>query len=330
MNNIFYKKMYSTFNSSGNTGSCSNLCNYLDKEIKDNWHSHDRDNIKTEEVQKDIDKHGKGQLKKTDWKFVEIEYSPSHKEQQHLIKKTVGKTVNSLTELNTEEQKKVKQAFVSYVRNCQDIQAKNYNRERIKGGEDLKYYIKIESERKYKGYDNDVKNGKAKSGEIKKGLNLHAHVIQSRKSKDKKTIISPTSKHRNSSEKVINKQGFDRNKFTNSVEKQFDKQFSYDRPNEQTYKYLKAKKYNKLERKPPKKVKDMKKVQSQILKEEKKSEKEEKIRKDKENKIEKNEVETRKIRDKEVSKSLQKSQEEKIKVFKKKENKGLDKDMGIW
>jgi hypothetical protein len=244
--------MHTQFNTSsagsGNTGSSSNLCNYLDKEQENNWFNAEQQDIKTEEVQQDIDQNGKGQLGKEDWKFVEVEYNPSQKEQQQIIYKATGReNITDWGQLSTGEKEKVKTEFVGYVREAQDIQAKNYNRENIQSGSDLKYYGKVETQRKYKGTDEAVKNGTVKQGTEKAGLHLHAHIVQSRKGADKKTKLSPTSKHRKSTSKNSIKQGFDRNEFYNKIENKFDQRYGYDRSVNESFEWKKANKFNRLE-----------------------------------------------------------------------------------
>ena len=238
--------MHTKFSPAGsNTGSSKGLANYLDKEQANGWFDHEKDAIKSEEVVQQIDQNGKGQLGKDDWKFVEVEYNPSHKEQQKMVETATGKKdVNSLGELNAREREAVKDEFRQYVRAAQDSQAKNYNRENINKGADLKYYAKIETQRKYKGTDEAVQSGKVKQGDLKKGLNMHAHIIQSRKAADRKTKLSPLSQHRKQSHKNKIQQGFDRNKFAKQIEKDFDKKFSYSRDVKETLEYKKANKSN--------------------------------------------------------------------------------------
>lgn len=232
----------------GNTGSSASLTNYLDKEQENNWFNATENDIKTKTVQTEIDQNGKGQLGKEDWKFVEIEYNPSQKEQQEIIQHATGRAdVTEWNQLSTEDKLKVKGEFAEYVREAQHIQAKNYNRENIQDGTDLKYYGKIETERKYKGTDERVKNGKVKQGELKEGLNMHAHIIQSRKANDRKTKLAPTSKHRGSSTKNKIQQGFDRNEFINKVEQKFDERYNYNRPLKESFEWQKANKLNRLD-----------------------------------------------------------------------------------
>lgn len=229
--------MYAKINTKGNNkGSSRQLANYLDKEVKNDWYSHKSGGIDTENVINEIDKNGKGQLGKEDWKFTEISYNPSQAEQQHLVIKVTGKEVTSFNQLTSAEQEQVKTEFANLVRDYQDIQAKQYQRG-LTGGEDLKYYFKIETQRRYKGYDNEVKEGKAKQGALKKGLNLHAHIVQSRKAVDKKTKLSPQSTHKAPSKQ---RQGFNRNEFKNKLEQQFDIKHNYERSYTERFDYINA------------------------------------------------------------------------------------------
>ena len=244
--------MHTQFNISsikgGNTGSCANLTNYLDKEQENEWFNQENKSIQTDMVKSEIDRYGKGQLGKDDWKFVEVEYNPSKREQQQIIYRATGKeNVRDLNELTTEDKLKVKNEFKDYVIEAQNIQAQNFNRDNIKNGSDLKYYGKVETQRRYKGTDQEVIQGKAQQGDLKKGLNMHCHVVQSRKAKDKKTKLSPVSKHKKQSSKNRIQQGFNRNEFYNKIEKEFDRRFGYDRDLKQTFEWKKANKYNRVE-----------------------------------------------------------------------------------
>ncbi|MCG8758101.1 DUF5712 family protein, partial [Tenacibaculum finnmarkense] len=183
---------------------------------------------------------------KDQWKYVEVEYNPSQAEQKQIIESATGRTdVNEWKDLTKAEQQQVKEEFTQYVREAQDVQAQNYNRESIKNGSDLKYYGKIETQRRYKGDSKEVKQGTAKQGDLKAGLNMHCHIIQSRKAIDKKTKLAPTSKHRGQSSKSNIKQGFDRNEFYNKIEQKFDKKFNYNRDVKQTFEWKKANKLNR-------------------------------------------------------------------------------------
>lgn len=221
----------------GNVGSCERLANYLDKEIKGDWFGQSTENDSTKYVVRTIDKNGKGQLKKTDWKFCEVEYCPSFKEQQHLIKLATGRNVTDWAELTAEEQQKTKALFMDFVRKAQDKQAEHYQRKGISTGADLVWFGKIETQRQYKGFDKEVKQGKARRNEVKKGLHLHCHIIQSRKGADKKTILSPLSSNRRATTKNKIQQGFDRNGFKIKLEHLFDERFAYQRKQDETFAY---------------------------------------------------------------------------------------------
>ncbi len=222
----------------GNVGSCFSLAKYLDKEIKGEWFNSSQNIFDTKYIISQIDKNGKGQLKKTDWKFVEIEYNPSFKETQQMIKIATGRTdVIEWKQLSPAEQQATKSVFMEFVQNAQTEQAKNYNRENISTGADLLWFGKIETKRKYKGFDKDVKNGIAKSGQLKKGLNLHCHIIQSRRCINKKVKLSPLSSQKKQSSKNPIQQGFDRNKFKGTLENLFDNQFNYSRNQTETFEY---------------------------------------------------------------------------------------------
>ena len=55
-------------------------------------------------------------------------------------------------------------------RECMDEYARNFYREKIRSGDDLVWYGRVETERHYKGDDPEVEAGKAKAGERKPGL----------------------------------------------------------------------------------------------------------------------------------------------------------------
>lgn len=88
---------------------------------------------------------------------------------------------------------------------------------------------KVEENRKYKGFDKEVKEGNAKSGQIKEGDNRHIHFIVSRKTLDDKQI-SPHSNHfKSGTNSGAVKGGFDQDIFKLNTEKSFDKEFSHSR-----------------------------------------------------------------------------------------------------
>ena len=96
--------------------------------------------------------------------------------------------------------------------------AKNFN----KGlsAEDIKFYGKIHFSRDRS--DNE--------------LNMHCHLIVSRKDQSNKVKISPLTNHRNTKKGVITG-GFDRTALFENVEKGFDKLFGYNRQLSETFEY---------------------------------------------------------------------------------------------
>ena len=96
--------------------------------------------------------------------------------------------------------------------------AKNFN----KGlsAEDIKFYGKIH-------FNRDRSNNR---------LNMHCHLIVSRKDQSNKVKISPLTNHRNTKKGVITG-GFDRTALFENVEKGFDKLFGYRRQLSETFEY---------------------------------------------------------------------------------------------
>ena len=89
-----------------------------------------------------------------------------------------------------------------------------------------------------------------KEGNLKDGNNMHVHIVVSRYDKKKKFKLSPLANARNSKNKEVGTKenrrkvqgGFDRDKFVESCEKSFDKQFKYPRMSNEYYTFLKAEK----------------------------------------------------------------------------------------
>ena len=96
--------------------------------------------------------------------------------------------------------------------------AKNFN----KGlsAEDIKFYGKIHFDRDRS--DND--------------LNMHCHLIVSRKDQSNKKKLSPLTNHKNTKKGAI-KGGFDRTALFENVEKGFDRLFAYNRPLTESFEY---------------------------------------------------------------------------------------------
>ena len=179
-----------------NAGSCVNLANYLDKESGKgiSFFAQNQDNVSLTAVIHRID-NNKKTLKNYQDKFYMLSYNPSQREIAHLIKEVTGKeNVTDLSLLTDKEVEKVVSEFQNYVRDCMDIYAKNFNRERILSSKDLVWFGRVETERRYTHLDEEVKNGLKIKGELKEGLQLHAHVIVSRMDVTQTISLSPLAK----------------------------------------------------------------------------------------------------------------------------------------
>lgn len=247
----------------GNTGSCSALVNYLDKEnreleklinkhnslqeIRDfqnrrqDFFNHDKSDIGLLEVIDGIDRN-KRKLGKNDSKYFAPTISFSQKELKHLISLSTEKTeINHVWQLNPKELEIYNEHLKSYVKKVMDNYAKNFNRQEkgLQTGRDLVYYAKIEHFRKFKGTDPEVIQGLFKNGDYKPGLNSHAHVIVSRKDKTQRLKLNPTTKER-STQRTIGgnayQVGFDRAKWIDKNETTFDNLFNYQRMERERFK----------------------------------------------------------------------------------------------
>ena len=164
------------------------VAQYLEKETGEGqrFFSHTEQDISPERVIMDIDGNKKA-LGANDAKFFMLSLNPSQSEQMHLI----GRKVDDFKELTPQEKKEVFQKLEAFTRSAMDEYALNFGRDNIRGGQDLMYYARVETERSYHPEDEEAKQGIARIGEPKPGLNLHVHVIVSRKSLDGKVKLSP-------------------------------------------------------------------------------------------------------------------------------------------
>ena len=194
-----------------NAGSSRRLANYLEHEdlermyqgiYTEGFFNLTDDNIYKSQVIKDIDSNI-GQLLKTDAKFYAIHVSPSEKEL-----KAMGSTEQEQAE-----------AMKRYIRKVVIPEyARNFN----KGlsAKDIKFYGKIHFER-------DRSNNE---------LNMHCHLIVSRKDQSNKKKLSPLTNHKNTKKGAI-KGGFNRTNLFQQAEQGFDKLFSYNRPITESFEY---------------------------------------------------------------------------------------------
>lgn len=194
-----------------NAGSSRQLANYLEHEdlermekgiYIDGFFNLANDNIYKSKVIKDIDTNI-GQLLKTDAKFYAIHVSPSERELR-----AMG---------NTEQEQA--EAMKRYIREVFIPEyAQNFNKEL--SASDIKFYGKIHFARNRS--DNE--------------LNMHCHLIVSRKDQSNKKKLSPLTNHK-STKKGIIIGGFDRVNLFQQAEQGFDKLFGYDRQLSESFEY---------------------------------------------------------------------------------------------
>lgn len=197
-----------TYNNAGSSRQLANYCEHEDLQhmekgiYTDGFFNLTDDNIYKSKVIKDIDTNI-GQLLKTDAKFFAIHVSPSESELQ-----AMG---------NTEQEKA--EAMKRYIREVFIPEyAKNFN----KGlsGVDIKFYGKIHFDRSRS--DNE--------------LNMHCHLIVSRKDQTNKKKLSPLTNHKNTKKGTVTG-GFDRVNLFQQAEQGFDKLFGYNRQFSKSFEY---------------------------------------------------------------------------------------------
>ncbi|MCS2284883.1 DUF5712 family protein [Bacteroides fragilis] len=197
-----------------NAGSSRQLANYLEHEdlermekgiYTEGFFNLTDDNIYKSKVIKDIDSNI-GQLLKTDAKFYAIHVSPSKSELR-----AMG---------NTEQEQA--EAMKRYIREVFIPEyAKNFNKEL--SASDIKFYGKI--------HFNRIRS--------ENELNMHCHLIISRKDQANKKKLSPLTNHKNTKNGII-KGGFDRVNLFQQAEQGFDKLFSYNRQLSESFNYYKT------------------------------------------------------------------------------------------
>lgn len=194
-----------------NAGSCRQLANYCEHEdlermekgiYTEDFFNLTDDNIYKSKVIKDIDSNI-GQLLKTDTKFYAIHVSPSEKE---------------LWAMGNTEQEQA-EAMKRYIREVFIPEyAMNFNKEL--SASDIKFYGKIHFDRSCS--DNE--------------LNMHCHLIVSRKDQFNKKKLSPLTNHKNTKKGTVTG-GFDRINLFQQTEQGFDRLFGYKRKLAESFKY---------------------------------------------------------------------------------------------
>lgn len=194
-----------------NSGSCRQLANYMEHEdleriekgiYTEGFFNLTDDNIYKSKVIIDIDSNI-GQLLKTDAKFFAIHVSPSEKELR-----AMGNTEQEQAEAM---KRYIREVFIPKY-------AKNFNKEL--SASNIKFYGKIHFDRNRS--DNE--------------LNMHCHLIVSRKDQTNKKKLSPLTNHKNTKNGII-KGGFDRVNLFQQIEQGFGKLFSYNRQNIEAFDY---------------------------------------------------------------------------------------------
>ena len=194
-----------------NAGGSRQLASYMEHEdlermekgiCTDGFFNLTEDNIYKSQVVKDIDSNI-GQLLKTDAKFYAIHVSPSE---------------NELRVMGNTEQEQAK-AMKRYIREVFIPEyAKNFNKGLSEA--DIKFYGKIHFSRDRS--DNE--------------LNMHCHLIVSRKDQSNKKKLSPLTNHKNTTKGTV-KGGFDRKNLFQQAEQGFDRLFNYDRQLTESFEY---------------------------------------------------------------------------------------------
>ena len=195
-----------TYNNADSSRQLANYCEHEDLErmekgiYTDGFFNLTDDDIYKSKVIKDIDTNI-GQLLKTDAKFFAIHVSPSESELQ-----AMG---------NTEQEKA--EAMKRYIREVFIPEyAKNFNKGLSE--EDIKFYGKIHFDRNRS--DNE--------------LNMHCHLIVSRKDQTNKKKLSPLTNHKNTKKGTV-MGGFDRVNLFQQAEQGFDKLFGYNRQQSESF-----------------------------------------------------------------------------------------------
>ena len=217
-----------------NGGSCQRLAGYLEKENNRNagpqlppaqqeaFFCAHSDKVSQSEVVAGIDRNGAAQgLKTAQDRFYTFTVDPSQKELAH-----IGSDPDKLRD---------------YTRGVMENYAGNFG----KGVEskDLVWFAKIEYSRSYTHADQAVTDGTAQKGQPKEGEQMHVHIIVSRfaerqAEQERSSSLSPLTNHRKAGGAIGN--GFDRVNFIQANERLFDKSFSYDRPQSETFDHARA------------------------------------------------------------------------------------------
>lgn len=194
-----------------NAGSSRQLASYLEHEdmermeksiYTEGFFNLADDNIYKSQVVKDVDRN-KAQLLKTDAKFYAVHVSPSEQELR-----AMGSTEQEQSEAM---KRYVREVFIPEY-------AKNFNKGLL--ADNIKFYGKIHFDR----------------GRSDNKLNMHCHLIVSRKDQSNKIKLSPLTNHKNTMKGTV-QGGFNRKNLFQQAEQGFDKLFNYNRPTNESFEY---------------------------------------------------------------------------------------------
>jgi hypothetical protein len=205
-------------------GSCALFISYMSKEDKKDtghplewWFNQHGERATDREVLSTIDGDWQGMGKNT-VKFTTGSINPSEREWD-----AMGKT--------DEERLRSFKAWVATAVTKEF--AGNFCKEDAKGNpiaiapDNVKIFFRLEHNRYYKGTDEEVLRGEAKSGDPKPGFSKHIHFIIATKTADGKYRINPKTKRTE----------FFRVDFFASVERSFDQRFDFKRRPEESFLY---------------------------------------------------------------------------------------------
>ena len=219
-----------TYNNAGSSRQLASYCEHEDMErmqqgiYTDGFFNLTDDNIYKSKVIKDIDANI-GQLLKIDAKFFAIHVSPSENELR-----AMGNTEQEQAEAM---KRYIREVFISEY-------AKNFNKGLSET--DIKFYGKIHFDRN-RSYNE---------------LNMHCHLIVSRKDQANKKKLSPLTNHKDTKKGTVTG-GFDRVNLFQQAEQGFDKLFGYNRQLSESFEYANTMKNGSMD--------DKLKMQEQELKE---------------------------------------------------------------
>jgi hypothetical protein len=203
-----------------NTGSCFGVVSYLRHEDAKRQEQGEqvepffdqRGTVSSKEVTEKIDGN-KAKLSKSESKFYVITVSPSQKELQAMGKTPQEQAQNFREYINNDLMQKYGEGF-----------NKGLNKD------DIMYFAKIHHERKPGGE-----------------LDMHAHIIVSRKDMSNTKKISPQTNHRGNGKTGTVKGGFNRSEFYSQAEQSFDSKFNHNRDYRESYEYNNAMKNGTLQ-----------------------------------------------------------------------------------